>query len=234
VIQYRFDGEWASYIYCDRSYLNLPDEMLGTMAILAGLQELRPVPSFWVAAWHNKWQFFPEWLWLILVTSIGGGLISNKLRHGTWAHPRSYAAVAAGQAGAARHVAATPSVTVAPRGLGKQVAGRSPHTPFHLACHQNRGANRGCEAVMTGLWPSTHPACDPACQSCPCRWCLRRRSCLCHTTRAGPSHRTARQACLMCVGNLVLESCGSSVVEHTLGKGEVESSILSRSTILTR
>jgi hypothetical protein len=27
------------------------------------------------------------------------------------------------------------------------------------------------------------------------------------------------------------ESCGSSVVEHSLGKGEVESSILSRSTI---
>ena len=26
-------------------------------------------------------------------------------------------------------------------------------------------------------------------------------------------------------------SCGSSVVEHSLGKGEVESSILSRSTI---
>src|SRR5690606_17620862 len=31
-----------------------------------------------------------------------------------------------------------------------------------------------------------------------------------------------------------MECCGSSVVEHTLGKGEVESSILSRSTILSR
>ena len=29
-----------------------------------------------------------------------------------------------------------------------------------------------------------------------------------------------------------IASCGSSVVEHSLGKGEVESSILSRSTIL--
>jgi hypothetical protein len=29
------------------------------------------------------------------------------------------------------------------------------------------------------------------------------------------------------------ESCGSSVVEHSLGKGEAESSILSRSTIKT-
>ena len=28
----------------------------------------------------------------------------------------------------------------------------------------------------------------------------------------------------------IIESCGSSVVEHSLGKGEVESSILSRST----
>jgi hypothetical protein len=30
--------------------------------------------------------------------------------------------------------------------------------------------------------------------------------------------------------NRLGESCGSSVVEHSLGKGEVESSILSRST----
>src|SRR5690606_9893020 len=31
-----------------------------------------------------------------------------------------------------------------------------------------------------------------------------------------------------------MECCGSSAVEHTLGKGEVESSILSRSTIRSR
>jgi hypothetical protein len=30
---------------------------------------------------------------------------------------------------------------------------------------------------------------------------------------------------------IMRESCGSSVVEHSLGKGEAESSILSRSTI---
>ncbi len=31
----------------------------------------------------------------------------------------------------------------------------------------------------------------------------------------------------------IAKGCGSSVVEHSLGKGEVESSILSRSTIQT-
>jgi hypothetical protein len=121
MFQYCFGGKWVGYIGSDRSYLNLPDEMLATMAILAGLQELPPAPSFWGAAWHNKWQFFPEWLWLIMVTAIGGGLISNKWRYGTWAHPRSYVAVAAGEAEAARHAAAVPSVSVAPRGFGKRI-----------------------------------------------------------------------------------------------------------------
>ena len=40
---------------------------------------------------------------------------------------------------------------------------------------------------------------------------------------------TARPDSLLRVGRRF--SCGSSVVEHSIGKGEVESSILSRSTI---
>jgi hypothetical protein len=89
MFQYCVTGKWVGYVGSDRRYLDLPDHMLGAMAILAGFQELPPAPSFWAAAWGNKMQFFAEWLWLCLLSMAACGLISNKVLHGTFVHPTS-------------------------------------------------------------------------------------------------------------------------------------------------
>ena len=94
MFQYCFTGKWVGYVGSDRQYLELPDHLLGAMAILAGYKELPPAPGFWASAWDNPGSFWVEWLWLGLLAIAGCGLISNKVRYGTFAHPPSTAPAA--------------------------------------------------------------------------------------------------------------------------------------------
>jgi hypothetical protein len=129
MFQWCFTGKWVGYIGSDRRYLDLPDHMLGAMAILAGFTELPPAPSFWAKAWENKWQFFAEWLWLLLLSIAACGLASNKLLYGTFAHPRSTVEATpapAHQAAAAKAAPVAPHKTAAAPQRSTAAASSSP------------------------------------------------------------------------------------------------------------
>jgi hypothetical protein len=111
MFQWCFTGKWVGYVGSNNRYLNLPEELLLTVAAGPDGKSMPTAPSFWVSAWANKWDFFAEWLWLCMLSIIAGGLISNKLFHGTFAHPSSHAKAEA---------TAAPSTTVPLRGFGKR------------------------------------------------------------------------------------------------------------------
>jgi hypothetical protein len=115
-----FTGKWIGYVGSSSSYLNLPEELLLTVAAGPDNRSMPKVPGFWASARTNKWQFFAEWLWLGILSIIAGGLISNKIFHGTFAHPSSYPQVAP----------AAPTPTSVPlRGFGRSAANQQTIRP---------------------------------------------------------------------------------------------------------
>jgi hypothetical protein len=111
MFQWCFTGKWVGYIGSSSSYLNIPEALLLTAAADTKDKAIPLVPGFWASAWSDKWQFFVEWLWLCMLLTVAGGLISNKIFYGTFARPSSEPrAVPAAQS----------STPVALRGFGKR------------------------------------------------------------------------------------------------------------------